>query len=126
MLPRPGSLVGRGRTAEILAWETGWVLKLFYSWVPEAAAQREYQLARQAHIVGAITPAVKEFVSIDNRFGFVLERVNGPTLLTVLTSQPWRLLEAAHLLAGLQAGCTTASRRIGPLSASAWKRPLAG
>jgi aminoglycoside phosphotransferase (APT) family kinase protein len=99
----PGPLVGRGRTAEIFAWENGWVLKLFHDWVSEGAAQREYRLAHHAHTAGANTPAVKDFVRHAGRWGFVMERVEGLTMLTALTSQPWRLVELAHMLADEQA-----------------------
>ncbi len=89
--------------AEIFAWEDGWALKLFRDWVSEADARYEYECAQRAHTAGAVTPAVRDFVRMEGRFGIVMERVDGPTMLAALTAQPWRLVELARKLAELHA-----------------------
>jgi aminoglycoside phosphotransferase (APT) family kinase protein len=89
--------------AEVFAWREGWALKLYHPGVTEAAARHEYDLTRRAHTLGLASPAVAEFTQINNRFGFVMERLDGPTMMTLMQAQPWRLVEFAHMLAGLHA-----------------------
>jgi len=88
------SLVGEGRTAEILAWDEGRVLRLFREGRSRAYAQRESDVACAIHEAGIPSPAVFRadsrdgLVKVDDRFGFVMERIDGSTMLRVLLMKP--------------------------------------
>ena len=98
-------LVGVGRTAEIYAWGEGRVLRLFRDFASETWARRELsvsQIVSDAQVPApAIFPADSEdgLLRIAGRLGFVMERVDGPSMLEVLTKQPWRLFSFARAMA---------------------------
>jgi len=96
-----GRVIARGRTAEIYAWRSRWVLKLFHSWMPLAAVQNEAEIARAVHASGLPVPAVGDIVQVNDRWGVVYERVAGDSLLSSLSRRPWRALAAFRELAAL-------------------------
>lgn len=96
-------VVGQGRTAAIYAWDDGRVLKLFQEWMPREAVEVEAQNTRVAQENGLPVPKVYEIVQEDGRYGLIYERVDGPTMLHVLTSKPWSLITMARQLADLHA-----------------------
>src|SRR5436190_21407204 len=102
MSTQKGPALAYGRAAEIFAWGDHQVLKLFRGhWM--ATAEREAQVARVAFANGIKTPRAYEIVEIEGRTGIVYERVNGPSMLTVLTTQPWRFLQLVRAFAELHA-----------------------
>lgn len=101
---QPHAVIGRGRTADILAWEGGRALKLFHDGVSAGAAQAEARTAQLIQAAGLPAPACHGMIEVEGRLGILFDRVSGPTLLRDMTSRPWRLLAAAHLLATLHAG----------------------
>jgi aminoglycoside phosphotransferase (APT) family kinase protein len=98
-----GSLIGRGRTAEVFGWGEGRALKLYYEGWPPDEAEREFLKARLVHESGAAAPAVDGIVQVDGRHGVIYERVDGPSLLGHTTSRPWAVFRSAHLMAELHA-----------------------
>jgi len=98
-----GELIGKGRTAEIYAWGTDRVLKLYFDWCPAEWAEYEATVQRAVHAAGIPSPAVEGAVHIEGRHGVIMERVAGPTMLEVVEKQPWRLSQLADMLAELQA-----------------------
>jgi aminoglycoside phosphotransferase (APT) family kinase protein len=98
-----GPVIGRGRTADIFAWERGQVLKLFHADHPVEWSRREAQMTRQAHALGLAAPQVFDEVSLDGRYGIVFERIEGRSMLHTLSAEPWRLVSLARQLADLQA-----------------------
>jgi hypothetical protein len=62
-----GALLGRGRTAEVLAWGEGRALKLYYEGWPPDAAEREFRIARAVRESGAPAPAVDSVAQVDGR-----------------------------------------------------------
>ncbi len=99
--PARGQLLARGRTAEVYAWATGQVLKLFYEWVPQEWIQREVQVGRYLAASTLPTPRLLDDVSVDGRHGLVFERVEGPTMLGLLPRKPWLLPKMARHFADL-------------------------
>ena len=71
----PEKPIAYGRTAEIYAWEDGWVLKQFYNWFPEESVRYEAELV-------TIT------AQLDKLYG----------RLTSFSESAVELLEEAHLI----------------------------
>ncbi len=104
---KKGALVGQGRTADIYAWDSQHIVKLFFAGFPEVAIRKEHQINRQVHEAGLPTPAVGQIVELDGRTGIVYERVDGPTMLHVILNKPWLLVRLARQLAEIQADIHT-------------------
>lgn len=102
-MSRLGPKFAKGRTADVFRWGERQILKLYREGFPPTAAEREAALARMAHAAGVRTPEVIDVVTVDNRPGVIFQRVDGLTMLQVLSESPWRTGELARQLAALQA-----------------------
>lgn len=89
-----GTVIARGRDAEILDLGGGRVLRRFSGPRPLEAEAFVMRLVREA---GYPVPEVFEVY----RDGMVLERVDGPTMLDDLATHPWRVQRHARTLATL-------------------------
>jgi uncharacterized protein (TIGR02172 family) len=98
-----GNPLAVGRTAEVYAWHSDQILKLFHDWMSSEAIEYEAQVARAVHAAGLPVPAVGEIIEIGKRLALVYERVNGLPMDQVLATKPWRFFSFTHLLAQLQA-----------------------
>jgi tRNA A-37 threonylcarbamoyl transferase component Bud32 len=92
-----------GRTAEIYAWEPGYILKLYREWCPGHWVEHEARVARTICAAGINSPAVKDIVEVMGRRGIVYERVEGVSMLVEMSTRPWTILRHARELAELQA-----------------------
>ena len=95
--------IGHGEDAEIFALEGRRVLKLFY---PQHAGlvDTEADITRRAQQAGLPAPKVREVVEFQGRRGILFDEFEeGVTLRQYVRRQPWRLPDAARLLAELQA-----------------------
>ncbi len=101
---RKGRKIATGRTAEIFAWEDGYVLKLFWEWMADESVEREARISRLVHAAGLPLPAVGEIVEIEGRTGLIYERIEGVSMLEVFKAKPWNLMRFARLFAELHAG----------------------
>ncbi len=102
--------IGVGRTAEIFAWSEGKALRLFRSGASLPYALREMNAFRSAYELGLPAPAVYPadgskdgIVRIGGRLGFVIDRVDGPSMLEMLSRRPWLVVRYAKRLAALHA-----------------------
>lgn len=91
-----GPRLGAGREAEVFAWGTDAVLKLYR---PGFGGHRAETTALTALHGTGIAPRLLDVVTQDGRTGLVLERVDGPDMLSLLQRQPWRVLGLARALA---------------------------
>ncbi len=104
------SVVGRGRTAEILAWDGGRVMKLYLGGSSRDYVRREADVSRRVHRAGLPAPAVYDSDAVDGlyevggRLGILFERVDGPTMMRDLGARPWMLSTHSRQLASLHAG----------------------
>jgi len=98
-----GEMISRGRTAEVFAWKDDQVLKLFLKGWPVRSVEQEAQVTGAVHKAGLPAPAVEGIVEVEGRLGIVLERVDGPSMLQVLRSKPWRIGQLSRTLAELHA-----------------------
>jgi aminoglycoside phosphotransferase (APT) family kinase protein len=97
----PGSLIARGRTAEVFAWQANQVCKLFYAWCPLGWIQHEIEVVRVVASMSLPIPRLIDTVEIEGRRGIIYERVDGPSLLSVAQAKPWLLFHLARQFAEL-------------------------
>ncbi len=98
-LPQP---IAAGRTAEIYPWEPGSILKLYREWAPSDWVDYEARIARQVHQAGMPSPEAGEIIEINGRRGLIYERLDGPSMLQIMSANPLKLLAFARMLAELQ------------------------
>lgn len=96
-------LIGRGGTAEIFAWKDNQVLKLFFDWVPAAWVQREAELAQRVSASSLPTPKFFEATTYMDRRAIVYERIDGGSMLHMISSKPWLVNHEARVFAQLHA-----------------------
>jgi tRNA A-37 threonylcarbamoyl transferase component Bud32 len=96
-----GEKIGEGFSADIHAWAPGRVVKLFKVGFERRLAEHEAQMTRAAFAAGAPAPEVLDEVTVEGRFGFVLQRLDGPTLVQLLQTGAVGLEEAGSILATL-------------------------
>lgn len=91
------------RSADIYAWQPGQVIKLFYAQYSGDTAQHEWTNATEAHAQGATTIECLEALTIEGRFGIVMNRINGTTLTGTLDHNPLNFLSIPRRMAQLHA-----------------------
>lgn len=99
----PREKVGAGWTAEIFAHGEGQVVKLYFPWVPIDWRDHEAKSTRMAHESGLPVPKVYEVISDGERHGIVMERIDGPMMISSTIRRFWKTSYYASVLAGLQA-----------------------
>jgi aminoglycoside phosphotransferase (APT) family kinase protein len=94
-------LLGQGREAEVFALPDGSVLKLLRS----AGQSADREIAALAAVADgdALVPRVLGRTTIGGRPGILLERVDGPDLLSRVGSRPWSLPRAGIVMARVHA-----------------------
>ena len=77
-----GEKIGEGASADIHIWAPGQIVKLFKVGASARFGRHEARMTRAAFAAGA--PEVFEEVTLEGRFGIVLQRLDGPTLHQLL------------------------------------------
>jgi aminoglycoside phosphotransferase (APT) family kinase protein len=95
--------LGEGREAETFAWSEGQILRLVRDPSQADRLEREELALAAASRAGVPVPAVYGRHTLGGRPGMIMERVDGPDLLTVLGRQPWRLRSVARTLGATHA-----------------------
>ena len=75
-----GEKIGEGAFSEAYAWAPGQVVKLFKPGVSHLLGRHEARMIRAVRAAGVPAPDVFGEVTLDGRFGILLERLDGPTL----------------------------------------------
>lgn len=96
--------IAEGREAEIFAWEDGSVLRLFRDARSEGSVEREAAAMRAGRSVLPLVPAVLGRVEVEGRPGLIVERIDGPDLLTLLSRRPWMVWRVGAICGELHAG----------------------
>jgi aminoglycoside phosphotransferase (APT) family kinase protein len=96
-------LIGEGREAEIFAWDDDTVLRLLRPGFDPARVQGEAEAMRAAAAGGVAVPRVCDTITVDGRAGLVMDRVDGPDLITLMGRRPWTIPRAARIVGTAQA-----------------------
>jgi Ser/Thr protein kinase RdoA (MazF antagonist) len=96
-----GEKIGEGASADVYAWATGQVVKLFKSGVSPQLSRHEVKMTRAVFAAGAPAPEVFGTVIVEGRFGIVLSRFDGPTLLQLTRTGAVTRGQAGTILATL-------------------------
>ncbi len=94
-----GEKIGEGAFADVHAWAPGQVVKLFKAGVPRRIGRHEARVTRAVFAAGAPAPQVFDEVDVDGRFGIVLTRLDGPTLLQLSRSGALSFAQTGAVLA---------------------------
>jgi tRNA A-37 threonylcarbamoyl transferase component Bud32 len=124
-----GEKIGEGATADIHVWAPGQVLKLSKLGVRWRSGRHEAQMTRAAYAAGLPAPEVLDEVTVEGRFGMVLRRLDGPTLLQLSRTGAMTPRRTGAILATLCLSVHKTSAPPGVLSLRDWvdtALPLAG
>jgi aminoglycoside phosphotransferase (APT) family kinase protein len=96
--------LGAGREAQIFEWEPGKVLRLpRRPSLDPARVPREAAAMRAARAAGVPVPAVHDTIVYEGRAGIVMDRIDGPDLITLMSRRPWAVPRAGRMLGTTQA-----------------------
>lgn len=96
-----GEKIGGGVSADVHVWAPGQVVKLFKAGFPGRTGRWEARMTRAVFAAGAPAPEVLDEVMLEGRFGIVLRRLDGPTLLQHARSGAVTPQQAGVILATL-------------------------
>lgn len=95
-----GEKIGEGATADVHAWTPGRAIKLFKAGIPHRLCAHEAAITRAIGATGAPAPEVFEEVTVEGRAGFVMARLDGPSLMQAVKRKTVTYAEAGGVLAG--------------------------
>jgi serine/threonine protein kinase len=107
-----GELLARGRDGDIFEYGPGRVLRRARD---GRSIEHEARIMEHVRDRGLAVPAIHEVRAGGTEI--VMDRIDGPTMLDVVTRRPWTLTRHARVLAGLH-------RQLHHLDAPAWLRQL--
>jgi aminoglycoside phosphotransferase (APT) family kinase protein len=96
-------LIGEGREAEIFAWDDDTVLRLPRPTSVWTQMEQEAEAMRSAAAGGVPVPRVEGTTTYEGRVGLIMERVDGPDLITLMGKRPWSIPRAARMVGWGQA-----------------------
>jgi Phosphotransferase enzyme family len=96
-----GEKIGEGAYADVHAWAPGQVVKLFKAGVPRRLSWWEGRMTRAVFAAGGPALEVFDEVTLEGRFGMVLSRLDGPTLLQLTRSGAMTFGQAGAILASV-------------------------
>src|SRR3954465_15527710 len=96
-----GEKIGEGAFSEAYAWAPGQVVKLFKAGVSHLLGRHEVRMIRAVRAAGLPVPEVFGEVTLDGRFGIVLERLDGPTLWHLSRTGAVTFEQAGSIVAAL-------------------------
>ena len=96
-----GEKIGEGVFADVHAWAPGQVVKLLKAGASRWESRWEARMTRAVFAAGGPAPEVFSEVELEGRFGIVLSRFDGPTLLQLTRSGAMSFGQAGAILASL-------------------------
>ena len=95
--------IAEGREAEIYEWEEGTILRLMREGRGQESVDMQARALNAAHDAGIVVPKPGDTTIVNGRHGLVMERIDGPDLLTLLGRKPWHIWSAGTTTGRLQA-----------------------
>jgi Ser/Thr protein kinase RdoA (MazF antagonist) len=96
-----GEKIGEGAFSDVHTWAPGQVVKLFKAGVPRRLGRHEARVTRAVFAAGGPAPEVLDEVTLEGRFGIVLSRLDGPTLMQLSRSGAMTPAQTGAILASL-------------------------
>ena len=96
-----GEKIGEGAMADVHAWAPGQVVKLFKVGVARRLVRWEARMTRAVFAAGGPAPQVLDEVTLEERFGIVLPRLDGPTLRQLSQTGAMAPAEVGAILAAV-------------------------
>ena len=96
-----GKKIGEGAFSEVYTWAPGQVVKLFKAGVSGRFGRYELRMIHAVLAAGLPVPEVFGEVNLDGRFGIVLQRLDGPTLLQLTRTGAVTFEQAGAIVAAL-------------------------
>ena len=96
-----GEKIGEGTFADVHAWAPGQVVKLLKAGAAQRSCRREARMTRAVFAAGGPAPEVFGEIELEGRFGIVLTRFDGPTLLQAYRTGAVTFEQAGMILASL-------------------------
>ena len=96
-----GEKIGEGALADVHAWAPGQVVKLLKAGAAQRSCRREARITRAVFAAGGPAPEVFGEIKLEGRFGIVLTRFTGPTLLQAYRTGTVTFEQAGMILASL-------------------------
>lgn len=101
--PMKGALIGHGLCAEVFAWGSDQVLKLFFDWAKPDWVRHEAEVGAIVHEAGIPAPAVYGIVEENGRHGILYQKINGKSMLSLMEANPRLIVHYMKQLARIQA-----------------------
>lgn len=96
-----GEKIGEGAFSEAYAWAPGQVIKLFKPGVSRWMPLQEVRMLRAVHAAGVPVPEFFGELTLDGRFGVVMQRLDGPTLWQLSRTGAVMFEQAGAIVAAL-------------------------
>lgn len=93
--------INEGWCAELFEAEDGKLLKLYKDGWSEAQVHTEYENTKSANVLGIPSPHVYEFTEQNGRYGFVMDKLAGETMLQMIQKKPLSAISLAKRMARL-------------------------
>lgn len=94
--------IGKGNTAEIFEYGNGKICKLFFEGYPHEYAELEFQNAKEMYKNKIRIPTPFQVVTVENRPGIIYEKIEGETLLSVMTKKKKSIDKLLNMFIDLQ------------------------
>lgn len=93
--------MNEGYCAELFENDGGKLLKLYkYGW-SETQVRQEYESTKAMGALGVPSPHVYDFIEQEGRYGFVMEKLSGETMLQIIQKEPFQAIALAKQMAKL-------------------------
>ena len=95
--------LNNGECADIYEVDANTVLKLSKPGWSREMLYQEYLNGKLMGDIGIPAPKVYDFVEIDGRYGYTMDKLNDVTLVNLMWKNPWKLTAYAKKLAAIHA-----------------------
>lgn len=92
-------MIGQGNTAEIYAYGTDCVLKLYRNSMPDRVCLDEFHYTQIAYQLTSVAPKPIKTTMIDGRMGAIYQKLPGTTMLKQMMMRVWKADHYARCLA---------------------------